>query len=297
MLHPASGQARDVVDLFWVMTIGAVVIWLLVMGLAFYAAWGRRKPSSTRFADPFILICGFVLPTLVVFLLMAVSLRLLPAWGEDDPPDLRIEVTGEQFWWRVAYLPDDQTRIETANVIRLPQHAQVEFLLKAEDVIHSFWVPPLGGKLDMIPGRTNVLRLQADQIGRYRGVCAEFCGLSHGLMAFEVEVMAQADFTAWLQAEAAPAVTDLPDAAFKRAGCAACHQIRGRIEEGAVGPDLTHLAARDYLGAGTLPMSRQNLQSWLHDPQAHKPGALMPAYHDLPEADLREILDLLEALQ
>lgn len=277
--------------------IGAVVIWLLIIGMAVYAALGRRRPSSPRFANPFILICGLGLPTVIVFLLMAFSLHLLPAWGEDDPPDLQIEVTGEQFWWRVAYIGSDGTRIETANVIRMPQHAEVEFLLKAEDVIHSFWVPPLGGKLDMIPGRTNVLRLQADQIGRYRGVCAEFCGLSHGLMAFEVEVMPPADFAVWLAAEAAPAAADAPDGAFREAGCSACHQIRGRIEEGAVGPDLTHLAARDHLAAGTLPMTRDNLRRWLEDPQKIKPGALMPAYHDLPDAQIQNILDLLEALK
>ena len=296
-LHPASAPARETLTLFWVMAIGGALLWLLVFGIAVYGALGRRRPVEARFSDRFILIGGVLLPLIVLFPLMAFSLRLLPDWREGDPPDWRVEITAEQFWWRIVHVSPEFGRVETANRLILPLGQEIEFVLMAEDVIHSFWVPPLGGKLDMIPGRVNRLRLTPDQPGRYRGVCAEFCGLSHALMAFEVEVLPPEAFTAWLVAEAAPAVARGDDAAFRAAGCGACHQIRGRVEEGGVGPDLTHLAARARLGADSFPNDRDHLARWLRDPQAMKPGALMPGYADLPETALGEILDLLESLE
>lgn len=296
-LNPASGEARDIALLFRVMTIGGAAIWLTVMAVTIYAVLGRNKPRSERFADRFILIGGVVFPTVLLAVLLVFGLRLLPGATLVTGPGLRIHVTGEQFWWRVVYETPEGARVETANQIRLPLGQQVELHLTAHDVIHSFWIPPLGGKLDMIPGRTNILRLSADQTGHFRGVCAEFCGMSHALMAFEAVVEPPDDFARWLQAEAAPAKPGPDPSTFVEAGCGACHRVRGLVEEGAVGPDLTHFAARSTLAAGTLPMSRAAMAEWLADPAAIKPDARMPGYADLPAAKREAILDFLMGLK
>jgi cytochrome c oxidase subunit 2 len=170
-----------------------------------------------------------------------------------------------------------------------------EFVLTSTDVIHSFWIPALGGKMDVIPGRTNLLRLTPTKEGTYRGVCAEFCGPSHTFMAFPVVVHDNAGYEAWLQAERAPAIagSDL----FKLTGCDACHTIRGVAETGKVGPDLTHFGSRRTIGAATLPNTRENLLAWLADPQRIKPGAAMPGYASLPEADRAALADYLMGLR
>lgn len=294
-LHPASGHAADVAVLFWIMTAGGAVIWLLVMGTAIYAVLGKRKPTSARFADHFILGGGVIFPTVVLAALLVYGLLLLPGGRAATDPALRIHVTGEQFWWRVTYELPDGTPVETANQIRLPQGQEVELALTAQDVIHSFWIPPLGGKLDMIPGRTNLLRLTPTQTGTFRGICAEFCGMSHALMAFEVVVEPPGDFAEWLQAEAAPAAP-AEAAAFTQAGCGACHRVRGLVGEGAVGPDLTHMARRPTL-AGILPLTRATLAAWLDNPQRIKPDARMPGYADLPQAQRTAIVDFLMGLK
>ncbi len=296
-LHPASEDAREVARLFWVMTFGGALIWAAVMGIAVYAVLARNKPTSERFADRFILVAGVIFPTVVLAALLLYGLRLLPDWRAGDAPDLRVAVTGEQFWWRIAYELPDGSRIETANELHLPKGRVVEFELTAHDVIHSFWIPPLGGKLDMLPGRRNLLRLTPSDTGRFRGVCAEFCGASHALMAFPVIVHEPEEFDAWLADEAAPADPGADASAFRAAGCGACHGVRGIVSEGAVGPDLTHLARRETLAAGTLPMSEAALASWLADPQAIKPDARMPAYAHLGEDEMRAILDFLTGLR
>ena len=323
------------------MTIGGAVIWAVVFGMAVYAVIGKNRPQSAYFTDRFILAGGVIFPTVVLAALLVFSLRLLPDWRGTESADLRIHVTGEQFWWRVRYedlapmrasaqpgatpnrpfgpsqdpglappdpsrppLPPPSTRLnsfETANQLYLPQGRLVEFALTAEDVIHSFWVPALGGKLDMIPGRTNILRLRPDTVGVFRGVCAEFCGLSHALMAFEVHVIEPEEFDAWHEAEAAPARPETEAerglALFTRAGCAACHQLRGLAEQGSIGPDLTHFAARSQFGAGTLPLTREALRDWLIRPQTLKPGARMPGYADLPADELEILVNFLMGLK
>lgn len=301
-LHPASEDARAVASLFWIMTAAGAVIWALVMAVTIYAVLGSKRPQSERFADRFILFCGVIFPTVVLAALLVFGLRLLPGARGVEVPDLVVHVEGEQFWWRVTYETPEGLRVETANQIRLPLGQKVELHLTAHDVIHSFWIPPLGGKLDMIPGRTNILRLVADQAGRFRGVCAEFCGVSHALMAFEVEVAAPEDVEAWLKAEAAPSRAPSGRAeaglsVFREAGCAACHQLRGLVEEGAVGPDLTHMARRSTLAAGTLPLTREALAAWIAAPDAIKPDARMPGYADLPLHQREALLDFLMELK
>ena len=295
-LHPAGEDAEKVAVLFWAMTGAGAVIWCIVMGFAIYAVVGRNRPRTERFADRFILIGGVAFPVTTLALLLVFGLSLLPAWGETEAPDLRVHVTAEQYWWRLAYELEDGGRVETANQLHLPTGANVEFILQSNDVIHSFWIPALGGKMDAIPGRTNALRLTPTKPGTYRGVCAEFCGPSHALMAFPVEVQDQAGFDAWLAAERQPAAV-AGSAAFIAAGCGACHFVRGVTEAGSVGPDLTHLAGRRTIGAGILPNTRENLAAWLVAPEHFKPGVGMPSYAALPEADRDAIVAYLVALR
>jgi cytochrome c oxidase subunit 2 len=295
-LHPAGTDATEVSNLFWFMTISGAAIWLGVMGTVIYAVVGRRKPRDERFADRFILAGGVAFPTVVLALLLVFGLSLLPSWAETDEPDLRIHVRPEQYWWRLSYEMPDGSRVETANELHLPVDAVAEFVLTSTDVIHSLWIPALGGKMDAIPGRTNVLRLEPTKPGIYRGVCAEFCGPSHALMAFPVEVHDAAGFENWLAAEQAPADAAGSEA-FIAAGCSACHTIRGVVAEASIAPDLTHLARRTTIGAGTLPNTRAHLTAWIASPDHAKPDVRMPPYASLPEPDRDAIVDYLMSLE
>ena len=296
MLHPAGEQAEGLATLFWVMAAAGVVIWCVVMGAAIYAVLGKKRPRSERFADRFIFFGGVAFPTVTLAALLVFGLALLPNWAGGDEPDMRVHVTGEQFWWRFAYESPSGERIETANELHLPVGANVEFVLDSTDVIHSFWIPALGGKMDLIPGRTNVLRLKPTKAGVYRGVCAEFCGPSHAFMAFPAIVHPVADFQSWLEAEALPA-KPAGSEAFIAAGCGGCHTVRGVSEAGSVGPDLTHLARRRTLAAGTMPMTRQALEDWLAAPSHIKPDARMPDFAALDDEQRDAIVQFLLGLQ
>lgn len=294
VLHPASADAEAVARLFWVMTAGAVVIWVVVFGAAVLASLSRRTISSERQADLVIVLGGVVFPTIVLGALLVYGLRLLPDWGRSDPPDMTVRVHAEQYWWRVTYEGPDGDPVETANEVVLPSGAVVDFLLTSPDVIHSFWIPPLGGKIDTIPGRENVLRLRPDTPGTYSGICAEFCGSGHAFMAFEARVVDPATFEDWLAAQARPATGD--PAAFLAAGCGGCHRVRGVVDQGAAGPDLTHFASRATI-AGVVDNTPDALRAWIRDPSTVKPGARMPGYAMLPDDDLTAIVTFLESLE
>jgi cytochrome c oxidase subunit 2 len=212
-------------------------------------------------------------------------------------------VVGEHWWWRVRYLPADAPAVELANEIRLPVDERVQFQLESDNVIHSFWIPPLGGKMDMIPGRVTYLSLQPTRTGLFRGACAEYCGASHALMAFDVEVMERDAFAAWLRRQAAPATPPQDPAAlrgqalFFANGCSACHRIAGTAAAALIGPDLTHLASRRTLAAGTLPNTPDALRQWLATPDRLKPDVHMPRFGMLPDADLRALVAYLGTLQ
>lgn len=295
VLHPAGEDAAGVATLFWAMAGAGVLIWLIVMGLTVYAVIGKKRPTTEAFADRFVLIGGVAFPSVVLAALLVFGLSLLPSWSEDEPPDVRVHVSAEQYWWRITYERADGSRVETANEVNLPVDATAEFVIDSPDVIHSFWIPALGGKMDAIPGRTNVLRLTPTKTGTYRGVCAEFCGPSHALMAFTVEVQTAEEFAAWLDQRATPATADAT--VFTAAGCVACHTIRGVSELGAVGPDLTHFASRPTIAAGTLPNTADNLHAWLVSAATTKPGAHMPSYNMLPPAELNVLVAFLMELR
>jgi cytochrome c oxidase subunit 2 len=298
-LDPAGDGAERLAGLFWVMLAGAAVLWAAVISLAVFAA--RTEPGRTAeaFGSSLILWGGAVVPTAVLAALLTYGLLLMPDLrGPGD--GLRIAVSGEQFWWRVRYRPaSGAPGVDSANEIRLPAGERVEFLLDAPDVIHSFWIPPLGGKLDMIPGRTNRLVLHPRKPGVYRGVCAEFCGTAHALMAFSVIVMEGADFARWLDAEAREAAPTSGRGAelFLANGCGACHAVRGSEGRGRIGPDLTHIGSRRTIGAGMLDNTAENLARFIAETEQIKPGSRMPSYGMLPADDLRAIAAYLASLK
>lgn len=297
-LDPAGFEATALAHLFWVMLIGSAVIWVVVLGLARYAARRDRASWSHRSAGRLILWGGAVVPTTVLAALLVYGLMLMPDLRAPGGP-LHVHVEGEQFWWRVRYAAPDGTMVETANEIRLPVGQRVELRITARDVIHSFWVPSLAGKMDAIPGRTNRLVLEPTETGRFRGACAEFCGASHALMAFTVEVMEPEAFTEWLTAQAQPvqATADPGQAAFLRHGCGACHTVRGTAAAGRIGPDLTHLARRPTIAAGILENTQENRITFIAQPRAVKPAALMPEFGMLPQQEIAAIATWLGGLR
>lgn len=182
------------------MAVGALLIWLAVVGLTIHAARVRPEPYSQREATLLIIGGGAVLPTVVLAVLLGYGLSLMPKLLAPAPPgSLKIAVSGEQWWWRVRYLLPDGEPVELANEIRLPIGEPVEFQLESPDVIHSFWIPSLGGKMDMIPGRRTRLTLEPTRTGLFQGVCAEYCGTSHAFMRFSVVVQEKQDFARWLE--------------------------------------------------------------------------------------------------
>ncbi|MFD1746771.1 cytochrome c oxidase subunit II [Rhizobium helianthi] len=310
-LDPAGREAEAVALLFWVMVAGGGVIWLGVMGALFYASHLKKQPFSERKAGGLIVFGGVAFPVAVLAALLAYAVWLMPAmrpwFGGEGEGLRRIEVTAEQYWWRVRYLDERGQLIrESANEVYMPVDERVLFLLKAKDVIHSFWIPSIGGKMDAIPGRVNSLQLEATRPGSYRGVCAEFCGTAHALMAFTVEALEPDAFEEWLQqtSVAASAQSGLQqvslsagEASFLRQGCGACHAIDGTEAQGTIGPNLTGFGRRPTIAAGTLPNTREHLIRFIRSPDTIKPGVRMPAFSMLPESELTAIADYLKGLE
>jgi cytochrome c oxidase subunit 2 len=303
-LVPAGRDARQMATLFWWMIVGSAIIWLLVVGLTLFATYRRGEPIAASRARLLVVLGGAVFPTVVLTPLLVWGLSLLPDVLEPAPEgSLRVEVAGEQWWWRVRYLPPGGQAVELANEIRLPVNEPVQLELSSRDVIHAFWVPALGGKMDMIPGRRTLLRLLPTRTGEFRGVCAEYCGGSHAHMAFRVVVTSRPEFERWLAAQAQPAPAPRVARAergrrlFLASGCGACHTVRGTAADGVVGPDLTHVGSRLSLGAGRLANDAEALRRWITHTEELKPMVLMPAFDMLPEDDVRAIAAYLEGLE
>lgn len=301
-LDPAGREADQFNELFLVLVIGAVVLWCLMFGIFTYAARFKPRPVSPAVAESLIIGGGIALPILLLTSLLIWTLPLMPAQREPGR-DLVIRVTGEQWWWRVEYVLGDGETVVSANEIRLPSDRRTEIVLGADRVIHSFWVPSLAGKMDMFPGRETRMALEPTRPGIYRGQCAEFCGESHALMAFQAVVMEPEDFDRWLEAEAGPAkepqneIEARGKALFLSEGCGACHAVRGTEASSRVGPDLTHVGGRESLAAGIMPVTAEAFARWLDHPEMIKPGALMPSYAFLGDDDLAAIAQYLEGLK
>jgi len=303
-LDPAGVEADGVATLFWVMTIGGLVIWAGVVVLVLYASRWKRSAFSEDAAGRLILWAGGAFPVAVLAALLIYALWLMPSlrpFGDREQAGLRVEVVGSQFWWHVVYHPREGPPVVSANEIRLPAGQRVEFSLTSTDMIHSFWIPALGGKMDLIPGRVNRLSLLATRAGIYRGQCAEFCGMSHAHMAFPAIVMEPASFEAWLGPRAAPSAGidagGSGRALFLREGCGDCHRIAGTEAQGTAGPDLSHVGSRQTIGAGLLENDAEALARFIAHPSSLKRGSRMPSYLQLSENELAAIAAWLKGLE
>jgi cytochrome c oxidase subunit 2 len=300
-LNPQGPDAAVIAEMGWVLIVGAAVVFAITMALAVYAVFVRRERAARLSSRALILGGGIAFPAVTLAALLVYSLVRASDLSVAGEGALRIEVTGHQWWWRVHYL-DDSGRVDfaTANEIHIPAGLPVDLTLRSADVIHSFWVPTLAGKLDMIPGRANRMRLTAAAPGTYRGQCAEYCGGPHGFMAFLVIAQPPAEFEAWAarQRERAPAdARHAQGASLFAAHCAACHAVRGTAAGGSRGPDLTHVGGRSTIGAGRLPMNAGTLAAWIASGQRLKPGNLMPQFEHFSDEELRALAGYLESLR
>lgn len=300
-----AGEALFRLIVFFVVVTGVPAALFLVALLVAVAK--KRRPSTGRSAsDPkesriIIAVGGGVTGVLLVGLMVVSFETTGRIVDPPSEPQLAIDFVGHQFWWEARYR---DAEFVTANEIHIPVGVPVRFHMRTADVIHSFWVPKLHGKIDMIPGRTHRFWLEADRVGEFRGICAEFCGIQHALMAFLVIVETEAEFDAWFAAQREPQTRGADGlhatgrAIFERARCHLCHVIRGSFDatQQAAGPDLTHFASRRTLGAGTAPRTAANVERFVRNPHALKPGVRMPP-SDLSEADARALVAYLESLE
>lgn len=299
----AGRDAAEIAGLFRVMAAGAAVIWILITGLAWHAMRSRRSRWSERSGLLLIAIGGGAVPTVMLAALLAYGMPTLARQLDTSaPPSVRITVVGEQWWWRVRYELPGGRHVELANEVRLPRDRAAEVTLTSTNVIHSFWIPALAGKVDMLPGRITHLTLEPAATGSYRGMCAEYCGASHARMAFIVEVMEPDTFEQWLSAQALPATPAGSEVtagatAFLRNGCGACHSIRGSPAVATIGPDLTHVGSRGSIAAASLPNQPDDVARFIARPEHIKPGALMPPFAMLPPDQLNAIAAYLRSLQ
>ncbi len=306
---PQGPVAEAMADLWWLMLgLGAAVFVVFAVLLA-VGLFRRRRAAepqpgqqATNRLGRWIVAGGVVGPLVilvVVFGATVQAMRVVPTTAPQDA--LVVEIVGHQWWWEVRY-PDEG--ITTANELHIPVGRPIALQLTSADVIHSFWVPPLGGKMDLLPDGTNTLVIEADEPGEHRSLCAEFCGLQHANMALIVVAEPEERFTSWVADRREPAAE--PTGAIARQGhdvflgsnCASCHTIQGTTAEAArePGPDLTHFASRGTLGAAMLPNTPDRLAEWITDPHAIKPGVEMPATA-LTDEELDALLAYLDSLE
>jgi cytochrome c oxidase subunit 2 len=311
-LDAAGIQAVRIENLWWLLFWVSVAVWVIVIGsLALAVRRANRTPGDHTVVDPgsdaarlraVAIATGLTVVTLFGLLVASVVTGRAVA-GQRDQTGIVINVKAYQWWWDFEYQhPDPSQRVRTSNELHLPLGRTAAINLTGNDVIHSFWVPSLHGKMDVIPGHEAYLWLRADKLGTFRGQCAEFCGVQHAHMAFTVVVESSDDFERWIQAQRKTANPPAsPEAArglaiIQQGACAMCHQVLGTQAGGRTAPDLTHLASRQTIAAGTLPMSRDNLLAWIDDPQRFKPGVRMPSV-GLQREDLNAVVAYLEGLR
>lgn len=308
-LNPVGPNAERVYRLYMFFLIVSAVVYLVVIAAALWAANRRRGPveadTPVRESVAHRWIFGGVVATAAI---LFVSLVYDLALGHslttrETNVMLSVRVIGHQWWWEVEYEdPIPQNRVHTANELHVPVGIPVMLKLESQDVIHSFWAPSIAGKKDLIPGHHNEVYFRADTAGTYRVQCAEFCGLEHAKMGMYVTAEPKEKFAAWLDAQRQPAPVPTDSLAqhgrlvFETASCVTCHTITGTTARAVIGPDLTHIATRSSLAAGTLSNTRGNLAGWIVDPQRIKPGVLMPS-NALEPADLQALLAYLGTLK
>ncbi|ARP99657.1 c-type cytochrome [Pseudorhodoplanes sinuspersici] len=299
-LSPEGIESERTWVLFWVLTAGGSTILVTVVVLAVAAIIRRPAWLGT---EALVVGGGLVFPVVSLTALLGYGLLLMNVSAGESAvkPALELEVKAEQWWWRIVYKMPDGTRVESANEIRIPVGQTIRLELTTADVIHSFWVPKLAGKLDMIPGRKNVLNLVANKAGVSRGQCAEYCGGAHAFMSFYVVALPTDDFAKWLANEAGGARNQNEQAAgqmlFLSHGCGSCHTIRGTAAVGTIGPDLTHVGNRMSLAAGALPNDEQAFARWIVNNQHVKPENRMPPFGIFTDAELQSLTQFLAALK
>jgi cytochrome c oxidase subunit II len=317
---PASPSAHSIFDLAILTFVVTGLIFIVVEGVLFYSVWQFRQPQGEYTGEPPqvygsmpIEVAWTAAPTLIVFFLVLVTTRTL--WDvertapQSQPGDnsLFVTVIGHQWWWEYVYESYDGRRLGfiAANELHVPVSdgdtaRPVYLTLKSADVCHSYWVPRLSGKVDLIPGRINALAFETREPGLYLGQCAEYCGAQHAGMLIRVTADSPADFEQWVKKESQPAVNDPTvhdgKAMFLAQSCVNCHAVRGTPAHGTYAPDLTHLMSRDTLASGIAKNTPETLAAWVRDPQAMKPGCLMPAF-GLSDRDQKSILRYLLTLR
>ena len=312
-LDPAGPAARDISSLTWIIYIMFCSVALIMWALLLWVVLRRRgtlaehEPIDVGGGQDWIITGGFIIPFVILATVFILGLHTLSAFPVNDnisqaKPEIR--VTGHQWWWEIDYLsgPVDQ-HFKTANEIHIPVGKPVDIELMTADVIHSFWVPQLHGKEDLIPGQPNLIRIQADQPGIYHGQCAEYCGAQHANMRLLVIADDAAAYQSWLQSQLADALDPVNDE--ERAGqrlfmgrpCALCHTIRGTDAHGMVGPDLTHLASRRGIAANMLVNNEANLEAWVTHAQSLKPGCRMPNITQFSGGEARTLMSYLQSLE
>jgi cytochrome c oxidase subunit 2 len=316
-LAPAANNASRIHSLWWLYLIVLSIVWALVVAALLLGVWRARDvpplektvpivppPSGTERWLTASVITALSATVAILLLLLFIDFFTSRAIAKPAPPGaLQIKLTGHQWWWEVRYEDPTPSKIlTTANEIHIPLGQPVKFELNSVDVIHSFWIPNLSGKRDLIPGHPTNTWFVPTQAGTYYGQCAEFCGEQHAHMRLAVTVDPPEQFAQWLEAQRQPPPP--PSKPREQRGqqiflgttCVMCHTIQGTPARATVGPDLTHLASRQWLGAGALPNVRGYLGGWILDPPAHKPGVRMPQ-HTFGGEDLTALLDYLQTLK
>jgi cytochrome c oxidase subunit II len=313
-LAPAGPQARSIFGMLHLHMWVCLTVYIVVMILLLAAVLRHRRrhqsdvpvvapPINEEIRMGAVVGGGLVLTTAILFVFLIADFVTGRSIDSLSRADLTVRVTGHQWWWEVRYENADASKVATtANEIHIPAGQTIEFLLESNDVIHSFWVPNLHGKTDLIPGHPTHTYIRADSAGSYWGQCAEFCGYQHANMRLIVHVETEPEFKTWLAGQLQPAAE--PATAGQKRGrevflsqsCVFCHTIGGTAAHSRVGPELTHVASRERIAAGTLANNRGNLGGWVTDPQSIKPGAHMPSSQLAPE-DLQALLDYLESLK
>lgn len=302
-MRPASPESESALSLAWLLFIGGGAVFVVVMALIVLAMVGGRGVRTRLSEVRAIVVGGVAFPAVVLSALLFYGLWLASADAVAERKEAQqIAVQGERWWWRVTYKDADAGGFASANEIRVAAGRPVTLSLTSPDVIHSFWVPALAGKVDLIPGRTNTLTFTPTTPGTYRGQCAEYCGGPHAMMAMRVVVMEPDAHAEWLVSERQPARQPENDAHLARgqevfmSSCIVCHAVRGTGAAGRLGPDLTHIASRAAIGGEVLEMSEQNLARWLVENDRLKPNNLMPEFRHLSDDDRAALAAYLASL-
>ncbi len=290
---PLGPQARSSAEIYWIMFVAAIVVLVIVDGGLIYAGIRfRDRPGHTAkqfHGHNFLELLWTVAPTLMVISFSVLSFQKLTVMNDTSGAGMTMDVQGQQWTWQMNYPKEDRFKLsdgsylQGAQELHIPVNTKVHINLSSKDVIHSFWVPNIGGKKDAVPGRHTDLWIQADKPGTYKGQCFEFCGTGHADMLITLVVQTPSEFAAWIKDSLAEAnrlndpATKTGRETFLSLACVGCHTVQGTVAAGKVGPELTHVASKKSIAAGTLsPVNEETLTRWIKNPPAVKPGTLMP---------------------